>query len=475
MKNLLNTALLGTAKQPTPDFFAQSALQHAQHIAGALPMPLGATFQRVASAPHDPTPVLPDAAARILAIWLAQKHDYLIEFAMKKMAKHGFRLPEKLLPQIPDKTFPDEIILGEFGKWLNAQIQPNQTIENSEENDWTLLPHAQRTAYLANLRQRNPHEMREQLSQIWKTAPANQRTDYIELFAENLSANDLDFLNAALKDRSQNVKDVARKWLFRLPESEIAQQNIRFLRERLSFQSNKWTQTEQPFTPEMKAAGIDELSPNKRESDSHYQLRQLIERMSLPMWCVFLDCDENQAVKILTNHYPIALHDEEWITKIDHVDFTYAVVSNGIFNASGKVFANKKHIPNHLTEHFVNLPDVYRENIFEKHGVELAIQGGYFWRNGEDFALFSGNYSAFVLFNIMKTQEYYYGYGLSSYADFTRLAASLANTPTVVQTIQKIAQSIQKDSFPYWKREHYQQLCEQFEQRVAFEMALQAA
>lgn len=105
MKNLLNTALLGTAKQPMPDFFAQSALQHAQHIAGALPMPLGATFQRVATAPHDPTPVLPDAAARILAIWLAQKHDYLIEFAMKKMAERGFRLPEKLLPQIPEKDF----------------------------------------------------------------------------------------------------------------------------------------------------------------------------------------------------------------------------------------------------------------------------------------------------------------------------------------------------------------------------------
>lgn len=473
MKNLLNTALLGTAKQPTPDFFAQSALQHAQHIAGALPMPLGATFQRVASAPHDPTPVLPDAAARILAIWLAQKHDYLIEFAMKKMAERGFRLPEKLLPQIPEKTFPDEIILGEFGKWLNAQIQPNQTIENSEENDWTLLPHAQRTAYLANLRQRNPDEMREQLSQIWKTAPANQRTDYIELFAENLSANDLDFLNAALKDRSQNVKDVARKWLFRLPESEIAQQNIGFLRERLSFQSNKWTQTEQPFTPEMKAAGIDELSPNKRESDSHYQLRQLIERMSLPMWCVFLDCDENQAVKILANHLPMALHDYDWIGMIDHVDFTYAIVSNRISNASGKVFANKKHIPSHLVQHFLNLPDEYRERIFEQYGVDLMIEYPNFWRNGENIAAFSPPFSAFVLFNVKRMMEMTQSYSYSQEPE--RLAASLANTPEVAQKMQQIAQYIQRDDFPDWKREHYQQLCEQFEQRVAFEMALQAA
>lgn len=65
-----------------------------------------------------------------------------------------------------------------------------------------------------------------------------------------------------------------------------------------------WSYGKVEFTPEMKQMGFEELSPDKRENDNEYVLRQLAQRMPLAFWCELLDCNEERAAILLARKRP---------------------------------------------------------------------------------------------------------------------------------------------------------------------------
>ena len=339
LTTLINTALLGTGKQPwRPDASTPAALQtawaaladddserrHYRYAALAFAYSYGGQtpaqsvdgWQAVPPAPAAEETLPPEAAA-ILADWFAQKRRHLLRYAVARLEERGLVLPTALLPEAArhSQNHPADIpetLLGARGRWLFAAagIRPRKDEDGADyaehEEDWQLLPFAARKAHLARLRRDDPDAAREQLAAIWGSAPANHRQDYIEILGANLTDADQPFLTAALKDRSKAVKESAHRLLMRLPDSAPVQQHLAWLRERLAWQdANGWQYLDAPYTAEMKAAGIEEISPLKEESDAAWQLRQIILALPLAIWAQYFACDEEEAAARLAAHPPI--------------------------------------------------------------------------------------------------------------------------------------------------------------------------
>ena len=330
---LLNTALLGTTKQPyRPDAATPAALQTAwaalvdssaerrtyRYAAlafacaygGQTPAQSADGWQLIPPAPAAEDTLPPEAVA-ILADWFRHKRQHLLHYAFARLRARDLALPTALLPETiaHAQKHPADItdrLLGARGRWLftEAGLRASATADNGE--DWQLLPFAARKDWLTRLRHENPDQAREQLAAIWSSAPANHRQDYIAILADNLTAADQPFLTAALKDRSKTVKESAHRLLMRLPDSAPAQQHLAWLRERLIWQdAGGWQYLDAPYTAAMKAAGIEEISPLKEESDAAWQLRQIILALPLAIWAQYFACDEEEAAARLAAHPPI--------------------------------------------------------------------------------------------------------------------------------------------------------------------------
>ena len=79
----------------------------------------------------------------------------------------------------------------------------------------------------------------------------------------------------------------------------------------------------------MKAAGIEQISPDKKESDDDYILRQLILALPLDAWAEVLHTDAATAATILATHRPLLrnLHREYWVDSMDDPRFTRAILT----------------------------------------------------------------------------------------------------------------------------------------------------
>lgn len=249
---LINTALLGSGKQPyRPDAATPAALQtawdaladasaerrtygyaalaFAYTYGGQTPAQSAEGWQPVPLAPAAEDTLPPEAVA-ILADWFRHKRQYLLQYAFARLRERGLTLPTALLPDITAhaQKHPadiDDRLLGARGRWLFAEAGLRQNSGADADEDWQLLPFAARKDRLTRLRHENPDQAREQLAAIWSSAPANHRQDYIAILADNLTAADHPFLTAALKDRSKIVKEIAHRLLMRLPDSAPAQQH----------------------------------------------------------------------------------------------------------------------------------------------------------------------------------------------------------------------------------------------------------
>ena len=329
---LLNTALLGTGKQPyRPDAttpaalsaawealtdssaerrtYRYAALAFACAYGGQTPAQSADGWQLIPPAPAAEETLQPEAVA-ILGGWFKQKRQHLLHYAFARLRERGLTLPTALLPDIAAhvQKHPadiDDRLLGARGRWLFAEAGLRQNSAADTDEDWQLLPFAARKDWLTRLRHEAPDQAREQLAALWSSAPANHRQDYIAILADRLTAADQPFLTAALKDRSKTVKESAHRLLMRLPDSAPAQQHLAWLRERLVWQdAGGWQYLDATYTAEMKAAGIEEISPLKEESDAAWQRRQIILTLPLSIWAQYLACDEEEAAAALSAPSP---------------------------------------------------------------------------------------------------------------------------------------------------------------------------
>lgn len=257
--DLVSAALLGTERRRgSPEaLLGAAAVQTVRRRAGLRPAEAG---PRPEPAPRDPRPEPPEPARRRLAQLLAGRAGAgsgsgrrgaapdLTELLPQWLAaagQHGYRAPASLVPALLDVARarsdlrPQALALaGTRGLWL-ARLNPDWRFalrggsggagEMPDVRDavgverlWQEGLFAERVALLGRVRAHEAAAGPRLLETTWNTERAEDRLMFLDSLRVGLSAGDEPFLEAALGDRSRNVRATAAELLSALPTSALA-------------------------------------------------------------------------------------------------------------------------------------------------------------------------------------------------------------------------------------------------------------
>ncbi|MFG2458853.1 DUF5691 domain-containing protein [Streptomyces sp. NPDC048523] len=265
-EELVTSALLGTARRTPPGIppgpeapvalLDAAAVETVRRRAGLRP---ARAAQRPQPAPEDPRPSLPAAAARRLAMLLADRPGTggggrrgtapdLMELLPQWLSAanaRGYAAPAELLPALLDaargRTDLRPAALAFAGSraiWLarlnpdwrfalratpggGAALPPPQDTAGIQRL-WEEGLFAERVALLGAIRAREPAAARELLAMTWATERAEDRLMFLDSLRTGLGPDDEPFLEQALADRSRNVRATAAELLSALPGSALA-------------------------------------------------------------------------------------------------------------------------------------------------------------------------------------------------------------------------------------------------------------
>ncbi|MFD9105301.1 DUF5691 domain-containing protein, partial [Streptomyces virginiae] len=210
-------------------------------------------------APRDPRPVPPEAAGHRLAQLLAGRAGpvngggrrgsapdltELLPQWLAAAGRHGYRAPDALVPALLDAARarsdlrPHALALaGTRGLWL-ARMNPDWRFAlrggagggelpdvsdpSAVERLWEEGLFAERVALLGAVRAHEPAAAPRLLATTWATERAEDRLMFLDSLRSGLSLEDESFLEAALGDRSRNVRATAAELLSALPQSALA-------------------------------------------------------------------------------------------------------------------------------------------------------------------------------------------------------------------------------------------------------------
>ncbi|MDF3301067.1 DUF5691 domain-containing protein [Streptomyces tropicalis] len=264
-EELVTTALLGTDRraprggaggEAPAALLDAAALAAVRRRAGLLPAPAAAG---PAPAPADPRPSLPAAAARRLAMLLAERPGTgaggrrgmapdLVELLPQWLAAanaRGFAAPPQALPALLDAARgrsdlrpaalafagPRALWLARLnGDWrfaLRAATDGGSGLPGPEDAEavrqlWEEGLFAERVALLTAVRAHRPAAARELLAATWPAERAEDRLMFLDSLRSGLGPDDEAFLEQALSDRSRNVRATAAELLSALPGSALA-------------------------------------------------------------------------------------------------------------------------------------------------------------------------------------------------------------------------------------------------------------
>jgi Family of unknown function (DUF5691) len=193
-------------------------------------------------------------------------------------------------------------VLGVRGRWLAAhrpdwqrvvdavpaRETPTGAVGIGDPETWRTGSRAERHAYLAALRGRDPGAGRGLLAD-WARLPPDDRAVLLALLARGLSADDEAFLEGALDDPAGAVRGVARRLLARLPGSRFSQRAMERATAVLQLERDGPRQTlavSRPGDPDPAAVrdGIDVRPPAPSIGRSAWLLTQLIAAAPLTGW-----------------------------------------------------------------------------------------------------------------------------------------------------------------------------------------------
>ncbi|WPH20244.1 DUF5691 domain-containing protein [Variovorax paradoxus] len=317
---LLQTALVGTARQPVPaaDGMAGEFAALLQSInggeaqgrllraAGAVAVGRRAGFVAPGLSPSDAPvatadarpPLAEPALQAAIADALASGPLRLQHEGLAALAAAGLRLPHGLLPAALDagrravELRPAVVAaLGERGLWLAARNDDwRYAAGASEQADaqtrWDQGSLEQRRAVLIEQRRIDPAAARERLAAELPQLPAKERAGLLGALAENIGPGDEALLDAQLKDRARDVRQVAVELLQRLPGSAHVQRIQAFLGPLLSPAGAGWQlQAPEAADPRWKDDAIDPARPTHDSlGERAWWLYQLVRQMPLAWW-----------------------------------------------------------------------------------------------------------------------------------------------------------------------------------------------
>jgi len=190
----------------------------------------------------DAATELPAGAARLLR---RPASPALVADLLAEAASRGYRAPAPLLPFLLDMAARDATlrpsvaaVLGTRGRWVaryradwqqvadTAAFDPASAgADSGQPATWETGSRAERRAYLAALRERDPAAARDLLAAGWQQETGDDRERLLAVLASGLDDADEEFLEQALDDRKQSVRAVARWLLSRLPDSGFSRRS----------------------------------------------------------------------------------------------------------------------------------------------------------------------------------------------------------------------------------------------------------
>ncbi|GAA0926484.1 DUF5691 domain-containing protein [Streptomyces thermoalcalitolerans] len=329
-EELVTTALLGTDRRTPPGgasgrtapvtLLDAAAVQTLRRRAGLRPAPAA---ERPEPAPADPRPPLPAAAARRLAMLLADRPGAagggrrgtapgLMELLPQWLAAanaRGYAAPPEALPALLDAarsrtdlrpavlTFggPRALWLARFNPDWRFALRAAQGVALPGPRDtdrvrrlWEEGLFAERVALLAAIRARRPAEARALLATTWATERAEDRLMFLDSLRTGLGPDDEPFLEQALSDRSRNVRATAAELLSALPGSAFAARMAARAGACVALDHTRGTPTIVVEAPhecdaDMERDGVVPKAPAGRGERSWW-LGQLVEAAPLGTW-----------------------------------------------------------------------------------------------------------------------------------------------------------------------------------------------
>jgi hypothetical protein len=254
-------------------------------------------------------------------------------------AERDLRVPAQHLPRLFELAGPrgrfDSLrplvitVAGTRGAWLAAQrpdwgwvIDSQAPEEIADPETWHVGTPAERVAYLAGLRRRDPAAAAALLAEAWPTEAPDNRATLLGTLAEGLSTSDEEFIEKALDDRRKEVRLAAAELLARMDGSAYRQRMI--ARAHAAVTRNRNRLAVSPPTacdPAMKRDGIDPKPP-QGTGERAWWLEQVIMRTPLDSWEHLGTAAELATVNANDNWAPtlrrawaraaVAVHDPVW-------------------------------------------------------------------------------------------------------------------------------------------------------------------
>jgi hypothetical protein len=185
----------------------------------------GARAAQDAAIHADPRPMLSEASRAALKhfLMLVKKHgafDACFAACWNRVTRRGLRLHPFDLPELAPQI---NAVESRFPFVASAKEAP--AVEDTET--WRQLPKDQRLDTLRRLRQSQPDTARAMVEACFKSEPPALRAELLGVLAMALNAGDAAFLELALKDRSQDVRDTAKRLIGRIPGTPAHQERLR--------------------------------------------------------------------------------------------------------------------------------------------------------------------------------------------------------------------------------------------------------
>ncbi|MEU4193200.1 DUF5691 domain-containing protein [Kribbella sp. NPDC026611] len=283
---LVSSALLGTDRRP-PHFeelpehiqdalgdgglLDAAALATVYKRAGRKPLP---DLEPLPAATGEDRPLPRSGAVRRLAAMLGGFQSSALGEWLRAADAKGWGVPPEHLPALADYArnraeYRPLVIqaAGRRARWM-AELNPEWRFLHAaiaDGNDPELWTHGnaiQRRTWLRVLRREDPAAAREALAEVWPSEAAATRMDFLNVLADGLSLEDEEFLEAALDDRSKEVRRAAARLLAGVPGAQYGVRMAERLHSHLTVaQGVLAVDLPRRVTQSMERDGIDSQNP----------------------------------------------------------------------------------------------------------------------------------------------------------------------------------------------------------------------